>query len=293
MVFLKKVWKKVVSIGRSAWHRIISINLRNWQGILLVVLIIATVFTGGMMIYTQIDKKQNEKEYERLQQLASQVIPEEDLFNIEEATPTPVLEEDHVVTRDYPNLDLDFTALKEINADITGWIYIPAIELSYPVVKTSDNIFYLEHSFEKENSIYGALFMDFEDPINWSGYNTFIFGHNMKDGSMFGSLKRFMREKGLLASDPFIYVYTEDEILIYEVFSMYVAEDGSQRYRIVRDREDADLYVDEARDLTTFTPNEYIENIQNIISLSTCYGAAGTTQRLLIHGALIDWGKRE
>ncbi len=254
------------------------------------------IFSGAMLIKSQIDKKEAQKQNEILQEMATFV--EENEPEIEEETLTEVEEEQveenlYELVSDYPKLDIDYQGLKEMNSDLVGWMYIPALELSYPVVHYKDNDFYLEYSFEKKPSILGTIFIDYESPTDWTDFNTLIFGHNMKDQSMFGSLKRFVREDGLLESNPNIYIYTEEEVLIYQIFSIYIAEDGSQRYRIVQDDPDLEAYVREAKELSIYDLEDDFLNMDHIISLSTCYGIPGTSNRLLLHAVLLERGARD
>lgn len=289
---------------KSTWEKFTSGSKNDViRRVVILVLSILVIVSGVMSIVTYIDKERTAREYEELQQLAQ--VQEE---TKETPTPTPEATEEPVeemieeptanpfeLVSDYPKIDLDYEALYEINSDLVGWIYIPALGLSYPVVQYPEptNDFYLEYSFEKEPSILGAIFMDWESPADWTDENTLVFGHNMKDKSMFGSLKRFLYEDGLVQSDPYVYIYTEEEVLIYQIFSYYVTTDGSQRYRIVRDPEDLAAYVNEAKELSEFDPGEEFDNMDHLISLSTCHGIPGTPNRFLVHGVLVERGERE
>ena len=227
---LKELWEKFISGGRS----------KVIQRVAVLVLSIVVIVSGVMSIVTYIDKKNTAKEYEELQELAqiqdepvAEEMPTQEVTEVPDET-LPIeepTENPFELVSDYPIIDLDYEALYEINSDLVGWIYIPALGLSYPVVQYPEptNDFYLEYSFEKEPSILETIFMDWESPSDWTDENTLVFGHNMKDKSMFGSLKRFLYEDGLVESDPYIYIYTEDEVLIYRIFSFYITQDGIQR----------------------------------------------------------------
>ena len=89
-------------------------------------------------------------------------------------------------------IEVDFAALKNINEDVVGWLYVEAIpDISYPVVRGEDNDFYLHRTYKKEDNFAGTLFIDCENSPDFSDCNTIMYGHNMKDGSMFGQLKYF------------------------------------------------------------------------------------------------------
>lgn len=87
-------------------------------------------------------------------------------------------------------ITVDFDALQEINEDVVGWIYIPGTEINYPVVQGDNNEYYLHRTFEKKDNFTGAIFMDSLCQLDFSSDNTILYGHNMKNGTMFGYLKR-------------------------------------------------------------------------------------------------------
>lgn len=186
----------------------------------------------------------------------------------------------------YPPLELDMALLNELNSDFRGWLYFPLLEISYPVVQGEDNDYYLNHSFEGEDLKAGCIFMDCGAASDWSDRNTFVFGHNTKDGSMFGTLKRLMKEPGLCAEDPHFYIYTEDSVYIYQIFSYYITSAASDRFRVMLTDEGYDKYVEWAVENSEYESDADLSNRGNIVTLSTCYGRSGTSRRLLIHGVL-------
>lgn len=109
-----------------------------------------------------------------------------------------VEETEEVQVKNYPDLQIDFANLKKTNPDFRGWLYFPALDISYPVVQGEDNNYYLKHSFEGESVNAGCIFMDCEASADWSDRNTFVFGHNMRDESMFGSFKNLLKGDGKL-----------------------------------------------------------------------------------------------
>ena len=86
-------------------------------------------------------------------------------------------------------IQIDWPALKMLNPDITAWLLIPALSLSYPVVQGEDNAYYLHRSFQREGSYAGCIFLDTRNSPDFQDPFTLIYGHNMRDGSMFGSLR--------------------------------------------------------------------------------------------------------
>ncbi len=92
---------------------------------------------------------------------------------------------------------VDFDKLKKINSDIVGWIVVEDTEISYPVVKGSDNEYYLNHTYKKSSNYAGAIFMDYaQDATLSTPYeNVFIYGHNVYHGTMFAELENYCDKK--------------------------------------------------------------------------------------------------
>ncbi len=130
----------------------------------------------------------------------------------------------------YPSLQINYDALLNTNADFACVLYIPVLELKYPVVYSSDNTDYLHKTFDGKQNFAGTIFYDCLSPHDFRAKNTFFFGHNMKNGSMFGTLKKLEKEPGLCASNPYIYVYTKGHVRKYRIFSFYETTDGSAAY---------------------------------------------------------------
>lgn len=241
----------------------------------LIVLIV--LVTGFMSFRSYYMSKKAQSEYEALR---------EAVVEIEE----PVEEEKETVEEEdipyYPQLSIDFASLKETNADLVGWLYFPALEISYPLVQGEDNSYYLKHSFEGEKNSAGCIFLDCEASTDFSDRNTFVFGHNMRDGSMFGSMKQLLNGTASCEEEPYFYIYTEETVCIYHIFSYYKTNASSDRYATFSSDESYDAYVAEALELTEFTSDCDLSTRGNIVSLSTCYGAAGTSTRNLLHGML-------
>lgn len=97
-------------------------------------------------------------------------------------------------------------------------LYIGALDLSYPVVQGEDNQYYLHHTYEKTENFAGTLFADKKNAPDFSDPNTIIYGHNMKNGTMFGSLKKF-KDQAVYNAEPYIWLLTPDVNYQYEIFS--------------------------------------------------------------------------
>lgn len=117
---------------------------------------------------------------------------------------------------------VDFTYWKSKNPDVCAWIRVPGTEIDYPVLRneTEADDYYLDHDIEKESSLYGAIYIEKENNKAFTDPNTVLYGHNMRDGAMFGSLKRFTEEDFFEKHDSFT-VYLPEETRTYKIVAAY------------------------------------------------------------------------
>ena len=187
----------------------------------------------------------------------------------------------------YPDMEVDIEKLKEKNPDITAWIYIPCLDISYPVVKEKEIDEYLHKTIEGKESYAGSLFEDVLSDENFCGMHDMIFGHNMKDGSMFGSLKKVYspENSNLLKDDPYVYIYTGDTIFRYEAFAYEITTAGSEAYSEVTDAEGYDRFMEYifSNDQWGIGKDIAFDKRPSILTLSTCSGFTGGKKRFVIH----------
>ena len=122
---------------------------------------------------------------------------------------------------------VDFEALKKINREIIAWIRIPDTGIDYPVVQGTDNEYYLKHTFKKTEHVAGSIFLDKDNSPDFSNRKTILYGHNMKDGSMFQGLHKYESESYLQEHNK-VYLYLPAvETLTYTVIKCgYVKADS-------------------------------------------------------------------
>lgn len=250
--------------------------------IILVLLVGVFFFSCYRIVLIYSEYKEGNEEYQNLDQYTEKepTKPEE----------TSYTKRDEIET-DEQTLTIDFEELKQKNPDIIGWIYIPLLEISYPVVKCDNNEYYLNRTFEKNSNSCGCIFADCQNNSDFSDYNTFVYGHNMKNGSMFGSLKRYLREEDLYHEDPYFYIYTEDFVYQYMIYSCYVTEPDSQSYRFTNTNEEYQKYLTEVIEKSSVKCNTIENKNENTVTLSTCYGSGEQKKRLLIHGISVKCEK--
>lgn len=177
----------------------------------------------------------------------------------------------------------DWEALFAQNSDLVGWIRI-APEVSYPVVQGDDNSYYLRHGFSREYNVNGCIFMSCYNSPDWTDRNTVVYGHNMRNKSMFGN-NNLYAEKTYTQEHPFFYIYTPDGCYTYRIFSTMTVPDDSRPYEtaLASDEEYAS-YIDDILNLRDYPIGDVPGTDDRIITLSTC--SSNRSRRFVIQGKL-------
>lgn len=184
------------------------------------------------------------------------------------------------------SLQIDYAQLNTINEDFVGWIYYEPLELSYPIVRGNDNEHYTHYTFENESNSSGAIFMDFLNRPNFEDFNTIIYGHNMRNGTMFGSLKKLLNDNSIIEENPYFYIFTEDRAFMYEIASVYITNSESATYDLIETEEDQSNYIEYIKGVSAWSWDKEIVPQDKIVTLSTCHGLH-STNRTVVHGVLI------
>ena len=181
---------------------------------------------------------------------------------------------------------IDFAGLKAVNEDIIAWLKVGAIDISYPVTQGKDNDYYLHNTFENQPNIAGCIFMDHGCKKDFSDPNTIIYGHNMRNLSMFGKLKQF-RDQAVFDSDAYFWVYTPEKIYKYEIFSCQEVGATSETYQLqFSDKKKFQEYIDSCFERSVLKRDIEVTSDDKIVTLSTCTGNSET--RFLVQGKLIE-----
>ena len=182
---------------------------------------------------------------------------------------------------------IDFNKLKDQNNETVAWIKVNNTNMEYPVVKGTNNSFYLNHSFDKSNNSAGWIFADYRNKFDNTDKNIVIYGHNMKDNSMFGSLKNILNSDWYdNEENTNITLYTENEKCIYKIFSIYKIE--SEDYYIkteFSDDNNFEQFVNTIKKRSIKEFNTDVSKDDNILTLSTC--ANNNKYRVVLHAKKI------
>ena len=190
-----------------------------------------------------------------------------------------------VKLKEYKYLDIDFLGLMEMNSDIIAWIDVPGVGISYPVLQGKDNSYYLTHLSNGADGIHGSVFVDFHNEPHFMDQNTIIYGHNMKDGTMFAPLDNYWNE-GKYLEDPYFYIYTPKEVLIYKIYSCYEGSSSGVAYTYGFSDEDSFReFLNETRDSSLYETVTGTKVSDRIVTLSTCVNTS-RQNRFIVHGVL-------
>ena len=157
-----------------------------------------------MAVSTFFMYREGEQEYEALREYVNEEEREEDESEEQDSTLAS-------------KATVDFQALRKINLDIIAWIRIPDTKIDYPIVQGKNNAYYLKHMFQKTEHAAGSIFLDKDNSPDFSNRKSILYGHNMKDGSMFQGLHKYENEQYLEIHNK-VYLYLPDgQTLIYSV----------------------------------------------------------------------------
>lgn len=163
----------------------------------------------------------------------------------------------------------DFKELAKINPDIVAWIWIPGTNIDYPVVKSHDNETYLYKDFEGNSSPTGSIFLDFESQSDLKGQNNILYGHHMKNGSMFKDIVKFKEESYFKEHQYFEIDTPQEAIYLKAIACYYIQNDPLVRQTRFRDEESFQQFVQEM-----MKPCEYAEPpaspVKGLYTLVTC-----------------------
>ena len=187
-------------------------------------------------------------------------------------------------------IPIDFTSLQAQNPDVYAWIIIPGTQIDYPVLQSrTDDTWYLTHTIDGEEKTEGAIFTESCNNRNFEDPNTVIYGHNMRNGSMFRDIHNY-QDHSFFDNNREVIIYTPDAIRHYKIFAAYLYDNrhliesfdctdkGIYRayLNMVFSIRDMNAHIDTSMDVGTD---------DKIITLSTCYGTR-TDRRYLVQAVL-------
>lgn len=245
--------------------------------LLLMVLIIISVL--AYFAYAFIAKKQNEKVGENIQAYKKEIENKEEI----EIPEAETKEKETVYNKKYSKI---ITELQKINNETVGWITVNNTKIDYPVVKHSDNSFYLNHDFEKKNNMYGWVFMDYRNNTNSLDSNTIIYGHDSGNVT-FGTLYKVLNKSWYTNKNNQIITFnTANESGNFQIFSIYKVNETSDYLTTnFQNQTEYSNFINTITNRSIYNFGIKVNTNDKILTLSTCYG---DTQRLVVHAKKIS-----
>ncbi len=191
---------------------------------------------------------------------------------------------------------VDWKALKKVNPDVQGWLYQKGTVINYPVVQGTDNDTYLHTRFDKQWSGGGTLFVDCRMEKDFKGFNSIIYGHHMKDGSMFRSIRGYTKEDGYYDKHKTLELATPHGNYHLVVFSAFITKATDEdTYKMTYDEAEKQAYIDrvwERSELPITRDSVDVTKNDRLVTLSTCaydYEEA----RYIVMCKMVPWTKAE
>ena len=262
----------------------------KWKNIILILIIITSSITLLISIFNIIKWKidSNKTNYE-ITNIQENINVEE----IQDTENTEIIEPVIEVPKenpywDYINMNMinvDFNGLKRTNPDVVGWLKVNGTNINYPFVQSSDNDYYLTHSFNKSYNGGGWVFLDYRNN-GTNNKNTIIYAHGRSDKTMFGTLKNVLNNGWLNNTNNYVIkIFTETENSLWQIFSVYRIPTTSDYLQTnFNDETEYQNFLDMIKDRSSHNFDTNVASTDNILTLSTCYN---NSDKIVVHAKLI------
>ena len=223
--------------------------------LLMLILTVVFLVSGFFVVSGLISNKKTEQLYDKLQS--------------EYVTPMTPPSEEKDEEQSEIDISVDFSTLLNKNSDIVGWLYIPNTVVNYPVVQAENNEKYLRRDLEGKKLTAGTLFADFRCGKIGLDPNYIIFGHNMRNGSMFKTITDY-KSQSFYDSNPVLYYLTPNKNYKIEPVLGVVVPDDDVVYDLAFDKTQMVEYINSKKDKSTFSSSVTFSVEDSFITLSTC-----------------------
>ena len=263
----------------------------KWKNVILILVIITFTITLAISVFTIVKwKMDSDKSNDEITNIQKNV----DVEEVPDTENTEVIEQEEEIPKSNPYwdyikmnmIDINFNELKNINNDVKGWIKVNGTNINYPFVQSSNNKYYLTHSFDNSYNSAGWLFLDYRNTINNNNKNTIIYAHGRNDKTMFGSLRTVLTKNWLSNTNNYIIkISTEKENSLWQIFSVYHIPTTSDYLQTNFDSDsEYQEFLDMIKDRSSYNFNTSVNSNDNILTLSTCYS---NSDKMVVHAKLI------
>ena len=193
----------------------------------------------------------------------------------------PAAVEEDEYMKNLAGTDLD--ALRAVNPDVVGWIFLPNSQVNYPIVQGEDNQYYLEHTWDNQKNSAGSIFLEASNSADLTDCRSILYGHNMANMSMFAILHNYA-SLYYVRTFPYVYLVTDEGVLRYEIYSSYKADVDSKTYALNLDRRIMKSFIQMTLDESELDLGIIPADTDRILTLSTCTG--NYDNRRVVHARL-------
>jgi len=258
-----------------------------WKNRLIIFIAIVIVLISGYKIYGILEEYvSGQKMYSDISE--KYIMKTDKIISTDSETSDDTLKEDDQLDQfNYKSVKVDFDGLKRKNSETVGWIRFDDECINYPIMQSRDNSKYLNTGMDNNYNRCGSIFLDYLNSSDFSDYHTIIYGHNMKDGSMFGKLKKYRSDEGFLQNNQYFTIYTNTKALRYRVFAFYgVPADDSEVYVLGFSSDDKyQEFIDTISKRNNYSTEILPTKTDKIVTLSTC---SGEDSRWIVNAYLIE-----
>ena len=252
--------------------------MRKNRGLIGLLIIFIIIFLGAlaMTVRALLPYLEAGREYKKLEESYVQEVPEKQQNKVAESSQTQEL----------CPIAVNWKELKETNPDIVGWIYGEDTKINYPVVHGKDNTFYLTHMADRSKNSSGSIFMDCRNTERSEFSNEILYGHHMKNGSMFAELQKYKSQEYYEAHSCFYYL-TETGNYRLEILRAGIITGDSELYHLAfESQEEREAYVKRWDGKSKIVPVFSEKNDTPLMTLSTC-SYETKNARFVVQGQLI------
>lgn len=262
--------------------------MRSKFATLLALVLLLSVFTYASWLFPKWSAGKQSEEQTDLSQTET-TAPSDTSTKPIETTATESVKTEITIseTQDNRLTKIDFKSLQEENPDTVGWIEIPGTVINYPIVKSVDNDYYLNRDFYGNDSKSGSIFMDYRNGGDFTNRHSILYGHHMRDGSMFAGLMAY-KDSSFAAQNDIIFIDLPEGRTIWQIFAAYVT--ASDFYYIITDFPDESSFLSFLKTVegkSSFQSEIRPNASDHLLTLSTCtyeYDDA----RFVVHAVRID-----
>ena len=289
---------KDITFATSKAKKKVKIEKTIWSIIVLISILTAIIFSI-ILLSSHLENRKTKKIVNKIYEIAD--IKEIEISEEQQEIPNNEVESSEVITTTkkkyiptlydtYGNMNMmevNFTNLLNVNSDTKGWIKVNGTKINYPFVQTTDNNYYLKHSFDKSNNKKGWVYMDYRNSIDNLNDNTILYAHGLVNNQMFGSMRKILKSNWYNNKENHIIkVSTLTDNQLWQVFSIYTIEPESYYITTNFKNEDAfNNFIEVIKSRSIYNFGVDITNEDKILTLSSCYN---DEKRMVMHAKLIE-----